>query len=263
MTEAYDLVINHGRFFDGTGRVPAIRHLGIRKGMVAEVSDVPLNEDGARVINAGGKWVMPGFVDIHTHYDAEVVANPGLHESVRHGVTTIVTGSCSLSLVYSDPVDCADLYSRVEALPYEPVLEILRKNKTWTDPESWIEKLNGSALGPNVASMIGHSDIRSKAMGLGRATTGEKPTREEREKMVGLLEEALDAGFVGMSTMTNPWDKLAGERYRSRSLPSTYAGWREYGWFHKELRRAGRVLQSAPTRSTATRSPSNRRARQP
>jgi N-acyl-D-aspartate/D-glutamate deacylase len=250
MKNTHELIIKNGRFFDGLGNASAIRNIAIRDGIITHISDKPVDESGARVIDATGRWVMPGFLDTHTHYEAELVSEPGIRESVRHGVTTVITGSCSLSMVYSNALDCADLYSRVEALPYEPVLNILNKGMDWDGPEGWIRHLHNKALGPNVASMLGHSDIRANVMGLGRSTSGERPTEEERKRMVGLLEDSLDAGFVGMSTMTNPWDKLSGDRFRSRSLPSTYATWREYGWFHKVLRRAGRVLQSAPNLNT-------------
>jgi len=201
-------------------------------------------------MDVAGDWVMPGFIDTHTHYDAELLVAPGLEESVRHGVTTVITGSCSLSAVFTSPLDTADMFSRVEALPYEPVLQILKEEKSWSTPQGWVDTLHARGLGPNVASLLGHSDIRAQVMGLERSTTGERPTQEERVRMIQGLEDALDAGFVGLSTMTNPWDKLAGERCRSRSLPSTHATWKEYGWFHKVLRARDRVLQSAPNLNT-------------
>ncbi len=250
MNREKTLLIKNGRLFDGTGAPAKNCHIRIRDGRVTDIASTPFPEDGAEVIDATDRWVMPGFVDTHTHYEAELMEAPGLSESVRHGVTTIITGSCSLSTVYANALDCADLYSRVEALPYDPVLSLLQKEKDWDDPEGWIRHLNRKPLGPNVASMVGHSDIRTAVMGLGRATSGEKPTAAEKEQMVECLEKAMDAGFVGMSSMTNPWDKLAGDRFRSRALPSTYAGWGEYSWFHKVLRRAGRVLQSAPNLNT-------------
>jgi N-acyl-D-aspartate/D-glutamate deacylase len=250
MKPIYDIIIKNGRFFDGSGDPSSTQHLGIRDGRVITISEVELDEAGAQVIDAAGQWVMPGFIDTHTHYDAELLVAPGLGESVRHGVTTVITGSCSLSMVYTEPLDAADLYSRVEALPYKPVLKILERERNWNDPESWIQGLQRRALGPNVASMVGHSDIRAVAMGLDRSTNGDKPTPEERNHMVQMVEDAMEAGFVGMSSMTNPWDRLAGDRFRSRALPSTYASWREYGWLHDVLRRTGRVLQSSPNLNT-------------
>ena len=89
----YDVIIRDGLWFDGTGSAPQIRTLGIRDGVVSDVSATPLDETGCpEVIDAKGKWVVPGFVDVHTHYDAEVLLDPGLRESVRHGVTTVLLG---------------------------------------------------------------------------------------------------------------------------------------------------------------------------
>ncbi len=114
----YDVIVRNGLWFDGTGAAPQVRSLGIRDGIVAEVSAAPLDETGCPdVIDAAGKWIVPGFIDVHTHYDAEVLLDPGLRESVRHGVTTVLLGNCSLSTVYADTDDAADLFSRVEAVP--------------------------------------------------------------------------------------------------------------------------------------------------
>ena len=101
-----DLILANGRFFDGCGSPSAPRHVRIRDGRIAEISAAPLDATGAQSIDCTGQWVMPGFLDMHTHYDAEVLAAPGLCESVRHGVTTILMGSCSLSTVLCGPEDC-------------------------------------------------------------------------------------------------------------------------------------------------------------
>src|SRR4029079_1623519 len=92
-----------------------------------------------------------------------------------------------------------------------------------------------------------HSDLRTRVMGLERAVDPDaRPTSEELAQMERHLEDALDAGFLGMSSMTNPWDKLDGDRFRSAQLPSTYATWSEYRRLHRVLRRRNRILQSAP-----------------
>lgn len=245
----YDVVVTGGLWFDGTGAPPLRRNLGIRDGVVEAVTteSLPTGPD-TEVVDASGQWVMPGFVDVHTHYDAEVLVNPGLGESVRHGVTTVVIGSCSLSTVYSSARECADLFSRVEAVPHDAVLRILDAAKTWASPADYVAALDRLPLGPNVAAFIGHSDIRTHVLGLGRGTErATRPTAAELDRMGVLLADALDAGMLGMSSMTNALDKIDGDEYRSRSLPSTYARWREFRYLNRILRDRGRILQSAPT----------------
>lgn len=244
---SYDVIVRNGLWFDGTGTAPLIRTLGIRGGMVAEISAEPLDETGCPdVIDADGKWILPGFIDVHTHYDAEVLLDPGLRESVRHGVTTILLGNCSLSAVYADNEDAADLFSRVEAVPREFVLGALNDKKTWSTAAEYVQALDDLPLGPNVSSFVGHSDLRTSVLGLGRATDTVRPTPAELESMAAKLAEALDAGLLGMSGMDSAIDKLDGDRYRSRGLPSTFATWRERRRLIAVLRSRGRMLQSAP-----------------
>ncbi len=247
-TSSFDLVIRRGRWFDGTGAASAIRDVGVRGGVVAAVSADPLPVDGdTDVVEADGKWVLPGFVDIHTHYDAEVLVNPGLGESVRHGVTTIVMGSCSLSTILSGPEDSADMFSRVEAVPYEHVIRTLEQHQTWSDAASYIEALESMPLGPNVTCFLGHSDLRAHVMGLGRSVDPDiEPSADELARMDALLTDALDAGMLGLSTMTTKLDKVGGTRFRSRPLPSTHAKWSEYRLLNRTLRDRERILQSAP-----------------
>jgi N-acyl-D-aspartate/D-glutamate deacylase len=117
----YDVIIRNGLWFDGTGRPACTRTLGIRDGVVATVTDGALDESGCpEVIDAAGKWVVPGFIDAHTHYDAEVLLDPGLRESVRHGVTTVLLGNCSLSTVYASSEDVAGSTSNDANVPQPP-----------------------------------------------------------------------------------------------------------------------------------------------
>ncbi len=245
--EQLDLVVRGGTVFDGTG-APGVRtDLGVRAGRVVALgTDLEIGPD-TRVVDATGQWVTPGFVDTHTHYDAELQVAPGLSESVRHGVTTVLVGNCSLSTVYSSALDAADLFSRVEALPRTHVLAALEEARTWSDPAEWVEALERLPLGPHVASFLGHSDVRASVMGLGRSTDPDhSASKGEMREIERRLEAALDAGFLGISTMTNPWDKLDGDRYRSRSLPSTYSSWKEFRRISRVLRRRDRVLQGVP-----------------
>jgi N-acyl-D-aspartate/D-glutamate deacylase len=242
----YNLVIRGGTVLDGTGGAPMHADVGVRDGKVAAVSATAL-PDGDRTIEAAGKWVIPGMIDIHTHYDAEVLGSPGLGESVRHGVTSVIIGNCSLSTVYSDAEDCADMFARVEALPWDAVHSAVKEHKTWDGPASFVDALAARPLGVNVAAFIGHSDIRVATMGLRRSVeAGAKPTTSELATMQRMLSDALDEGFVGLSTIRSSFSKLEGTRYPARQLPSTYATWQEYRGLNSLLRQRGRVHQSTP-----------------
>lgn len=245
---SFDTIIRNGRWFDGTGAPSAVRDIGIRNGHVVAISPDRLDAtDCPQVIDATDNWVMPGMLDIHTHYDVEVLGGPSLSESLRHGVTTAMLGSCSLSTVHVGGVDAGDLFGRVEAIPREHVIAAVDDNKTWTDCNGYVTTLESLPLGPNLAAFIGHSDMRTAVMGLDRATRRDaRPTAAEQARMEQMLQEALDAGFVGMSSQQLLFDKIDGETCRSRTLPSTYAKPRELRRLKSMLRRSGRVLQSGP-----------------
>src|SRR5262249_48790531 len=155
-----------------------------------------------------------------------------------------------LSTVYANAEDAADLFSRVEAVPRKYVfgaLEAAKSATAWSTAAEYIEAIDTLPLGPNVGSLLGHSDLRTAVLGLERATDETvRPTDAELEKMAKLLDEALDAGVLGMSGMDAAIDKLDGDRFRSRALPSTFATWRERRRLIKVLRKRGRILQSAP-----------------
>lgn len=248
MSQTYDFIIQNGLYFDGTGAPAVIRHLAISNGRVQRVSAEPLDEALAkRVINASGKWVMPGFMDMHTHYDSEVIVSPSLSESVRHGVTTALVGSCSLSMVCSEAEDASDIFTRVETVPREKVLPILQQHKTWSSPKQWVDFIQQQPLGPNLVSFLGHSDLRVATLGLHRATDrAVKPTNAEMQRMINTLNEALDVGFLGLSTMRLKWDKIDGDREWSKSLPSTYARFSEMSRLNAVLRQRDRIHQGAP-----------------
>ncbi|OBI72993.1 hypothetical protein A5664_04080 [Mycolicibacterium fortuitum] len=245
---SFDTIIRNGRWFDGTGAPSAVRNIGIRDGHVVAISPDRLDEtDCPQVIDASDKWVIPGMLDIHTHYDVEVLGGPSLSESLRHGVTTAMLGSCSLSTVHVDGVDAGDLFGRVEAIPRDQVIAAVDANKTWTNCDEYVAALESLPLGPNLAAFIGHSDMRTAVMGLDRATRkDQRPTAAEQARMEQMLKEALDAGFVGMSSQQLLFDKIDGDTCRSRTLPSTYAKPRELRRLKSMLRRTGRVLQSGP-----------------
>lgn len=239
-------ILRGGTVFDGDQTPSFVGDVLVDGDTIVEVSKGRIEHPDAEVIDVGGKWVMPGFVDNHTHYDGEVLVAPSLVESVRHGVTTVMLGGCSLSFVYADEQDCCDMFTRVEAFPREILMPVLQGTKTWSGPGEWISHIESLSLGPNVASFIGHSDIRAKVMGIDRALTkGEVPTKTELGTMAQMLEDSLDAGLIGISMQHNPWDKMDG-RHWSKLLPGAYAKRRERNALTKIVRRRGAHLQGVP-----------------
>lgn len=251
----FDLVIRGGTLFDGTGSPGVLATIGIIGDKVARIGGVgvafPLAH-GGRELDARGRWVMPGFLDIHTHYDAELEVAPSLSESLRHGVTTVMLGSCSLSLAVGNPDELCDMYCRVEAIPDDVVRPILRAKKDWDGHASYFKHLETLPLGPNVASFVGHSAIRAHVMGIERSLDSSvTATQQELDAMRALVKEGLDEGYVGLSIQTLPWDKMGGTAsYRSRPLPSTFASWSEYRFLLRDVRERERIFQGVPNVST-------------
>ena len=243
------ILIKNGLFYSGDKDEKAsIKHLLINDdGIIEKISSDPILENDCKVIDAAGKWITPGFIDCHTHYDAEIIASPGLKESARHGITTVILGSCSVSAIYNNPEETSDCFTRVEAIPREVMLPLMEREKNWSNVKEWKNYIENKPLGINVASFVGHSDLRIRAMGMQRSVQDNiAATKEEQKLMYQLLEEALDEGFVGLSTMDNPWDKMDGDKYWSHKTPSFYASWKERKNLIELLREKDAVLQGAP-----------------
>jgi N-acyl-D-aspartate/D-glutamate deacylase len=245
-------VLRGGTVFDGLGNPGRALDPVIAGGVIAALlpPGAPAPTD-ADTVDARGCWITPGFIDIHTHYDAELELLPGLGESVRHGVTTVFLGSCGLSLAIGAPGDLADMFCRVEGIPRSVVAPLLAAGKDWDGPASYLDHLGRLPLGPNVAALLGHSAIRAATMGLGRSLDATvRPSPDELAAMVALLREALDVGYLGLSINTLPWDKMGGDEFRSRPTPTVFASWSEYRALARLLRERGRVLQGVPNLST-------------
>ena len=241
----YDLVIRNGTVFDGTGAPRILGDVGIRDGRILAIGrNLPGTAD--RTIDAAGMWITPGFLDMHTHYDAEVEVLPGLDESVRHGVTTVVIGNCSLSAAVGSSDDLLDLFCRVESLPRPLLKKWLDGNITWTTPREYYRHLETLPIGPNVASFLGHSNIRLAAMGTKRALSVPKASRAEINAMKSMVKDALDAGFLGLSIDMLPWHRWDGDAHKGISVPSQQAHMSEYQVLANVVRDAGAVLQATP-----------------
>ncbi len=241
-----DLIIKNGLVFDGLGSPPAQRDIGVRDGMIAVIAphlSLPAAE-ATEAHDASGLWVTPGFIDIHTHYDLELEIAPGLAESVRHGVTSVVIGNCSLSLAVGEPQTLADIFERVETIPRALIRKWLKSSVSWRTPREYLDHLRQHRLGPNVAALLGHSALRAHVMGLERSLK-ERATDDELERMRRIAREALDAGFIGISIDMVPWHMMSGE-LRGRTIPSQHADLREYKMLADVCRERDAVFQVTP-----------------
>jgi len=239
----FDLLLRGGLVFDGRGSPPRRADVAIRDGIIVAIGP-GLAGTAQQEIDAHRHWVAPGFVDIHTHYDVELEIAPALPESVRHGVTTVVIGNCSLSLVAGAPADLADVFLRVETMPALLVQRWLQTSLKWNSPAEYIAHLRSLTLGPNVAALCGHSALRLAVMGLHRSLHVHA-TDDELARMHTLAEQALDAGCVGISVDLVHWHKIAGA-YAGRSVPSHYANAREVRMLANVCRDRDAVFQVTP-----------------
>lgn len=241
-------LLQNGTVFNGSGADGILANVLILNGKIAQISAnaIPVSAD-VQTIDATGYWVMPGFIDIHTHYDGEIEIDSALTESVRHGVTTVFLGSCGISMVLGNPEHLSDMFTRVEGIPSTYIKPLLQSKKDWNSPQSYLQHLTALKPGPNVACFLGHSTIRAAVMGLERSlSNGITPTAAELQNMNSILHDALQAGYMGLSVNLLEFDKMDGTQFRSRPTPSVYAGWKEYRYLFTTLRQQNRILQTIP-----------------
>ncbi len=242
-------IIRNGIYYDGLGNPGVKKDILIKNGKIASVLDSIAGISGVKEIDAEGKWICPGFIDIHTHYDAELEVMPGLEESVRHGVTTVIIGNCSLSAAIGKDEDIVDLFCRVENMPAKVLSGWLIGNIKWKTPKEYYEHLDTVPVGPNIAGFIGHSNVRIEAMGLERSFTEKEATKEEIQKMKSIVEDAMKEGFLGLSIDMLPFHRWAGvynKQFTGVSVPSQQAAKSEYYALANVLRKYNRVLQITP-----------------
>lgn len=238
-----DLLIQNGLIFDGLGSAPMRGDIGIKNGKIVAIAS-SLTSNAHQVVDASGLWVTPGFIDIHTHYDLELEIAPGLSESVRHGVTSVVIGNCSLSVAVGKPQMLADIFQRVETLSHQLIAKWLKQSVSWQTPAEYLEHLQQLPLGANVAPMFGHSALRAHVMGLERSLTVQ-PSETELKTMQQIAADALDAGFLGISIDMFPWHRMSGQ-WRGCTIPSQHAKQKEYAMLADICRERDRVFQVTP-----------------
>ncbi|MGE3620915.1 MAG: amidohydrolase family protein, partial [Acidimicrobiia bacterium] len=196
-------VLRGGTVVDGSGRPAEVADVHLRDGSVVAVGTVD-PPAGAEVLDVTGLVVSPGFIDLHTHFDAQVLWDPDLTPSGWHGVTTVVQGNCGFGLAPTRPEDRETIMETLKNVEGMNV-ETLRAGIRW-DFESFPEYLALVASLPkrlNVGTFLGHTPLRTYVMGPVDAAT-RAATPEEVARMAGLLAEGLAAGAVGFSSSQAP-----------------------------------------------------------
>ncbi len=242
-------IIRNGLYFDGSDKKGRKADVLIKEGKIESILPKAPKIEEAKNIDATGKWVTPGFIDIHTHYDAEVEVMPGLKESLRHGTTTVVMGNCSISAAIGKDEDIVDLFCRVENMPAQVLTEWIKDKITWRTLGEYYEHLDSLSIGPNIASFVGHSNLRIASMGVERSFKKTRANKDENAKMDAYLEEAMEAGYLGMSIDMLPfhrWGGVFNKEYKGASVPSQQASVKEYRRLANILRKYNRVLQATP-----------------
>ncbi len=253
MSLKWDMLIKGGMVFDGSGDFPVQKDIALKDGVIAAHGETLNSANAEQVIEVQGQWVMPGLVDVHTHYDLEVEITPGLPESVRHGTTTVVMSNCSLGLAFGaqrkdldDPI--VSCFARVENIP-KHVLKKVADKVYWDSSESYLKHLNTLKLGPNVVPMIPHSMLRIEVMGL-KDSVSRHPTQDELSEMKNLLQKGLDEGYAGFSTDALPFHFLANDPNRDKQIPTQFAPFSEIKALTSIVRDYDRVWQATPPKDS-------------
>ena len=230
-----DLVIKNGLVVDGSGLPGFKGDLAIAGGKIAAVGNV--GPTSARTIDARGRVISPGFIDPHTHFDAQLSWDPHAQPSVEHGITSIVPGNCSLSLapLRTDQRDAfIRMFRQIEEMPAED----FGVGVDWAWGESfpgWTEHLTKRGLGIHVAPLVGHSVIRMFVMG--DAANQRVASADEIAAMCRVLDESLEGGAVGLSTSFVDIDESL------RPVPSRWGHASELDAFCAVLAKHGKILQ--------------------
>ena len=213
---AHDIVIRGGELVDGTGSEPVPGDLAIDDGLITALGKV--DGKGRQEIDAKGQAVTPGFVDLHTHLDAQIGWDPSLTPVSWHGVTTALLGNCGVTFAPCKPDDVellAGMMETVEDIPKNAILTGLPWD--WEDYGGYLDAIDRLEPAINVAGMVGHCAVRFYVMG--ERAVEEQASDEERRQMAEVVAQSIDSGAVGFSTNRYPPHKLPD----GRSIPGTFA----------------------------------------
>lgn len=195
----YDLLVKRGRVVDGSGLPSFVADVGIKNGKIAEIGR--LTGSAARTIDADGLAVAPGFIDHHTHLDAQILWDPYGTSEPQHGITTVVMGNCGLTLAPVKPGGedaIVKSFVRVEAIPRFALEQGVKWG--WHTFGDYLNSLEGK-VGINVGGLVGHIAVRQYVMG--EESVERKATAKEVQQMRQLVLEAMEGGALGISTNRN------------------------------------------------------------
>ena len=215
---SYDLKITGGTIVDGTGRPGFVGDLGIKDGKVVALGKA----DGAgdTTIDATGKVVSPGFVDVHTHYDAQILWDRMLSISPWHGVTTTVIGNCGFGVAPTKAIHrklIMQTLEKVEGMSLEALEAGLGMNWPFETFPQYLDALEKRGSAINVAALFGHTPLRLYV--LGEESTERAATADEIAVMKKLVREAMDAGAIGFGTSVS----VSHNGYAGKPVPSRQA----------------------------------------
>ncbi len=219
----HDLIISGGTVVDGSG-APGIRaDVGVKDGRISRIGDLS-NDTAAENIDATDRIVSPGFVDLHTHLDAQIGWDPHMTSTSFHGVTTALIGNCGVSFAPCGPKNhryLAELMESVEDIAADAIMDGLPWDwTTYGDYLDTVERLNPSL---NVVGLVGHSSLRYEAMGDRSMDEGAQPDDRELKHITKMVKESMEGGAVGFSTSRFLQHKVPD----GRCTPGTWADLRE------------------------------------
>ncbi len=218
----HDIIIRNGTVIDGTGAPATRADVGIKADRIAEIvglDDGGIDGTGAREIDAEGRLVTPGFVDIHTHLDAQLAWDPIGTSSCWHGVTSVVMGNCGVTFAPCRPEDrstLAEMMESVEDIPRDAILDGLAWD--WETYGEYYDSIDRLPKGPNTGGLVGHSALRTYVMGE-RGLDEAPATGDDIAAMVRLVDDAMSAGALGVSTSRTLMHKVPD----GRPIPGTFA----------------------------------------
>jgi N-acyl-D-amino-acid deacylase len=238
----YDLLIRNGSVIDGTGTPARRADVAVKDGLIVEVGP-DLGGDATTTIDAEGKLVTPGFVDIPTHYDGQATWDDTLDPSAGHGVTTLVMGNCGVGFAPVRPGAQDDLIQLMEGVEDIPGIA-LTEGMTWgwESFAEYLDVLDGRSYALDIATQVPHGAVRTYVMGE-RGSRNEAATAEDIAAMRVIVAEALEAGALGFSTSRT----LGHRAVDGEPVPGTYAGEDELFGIGQALADVGRgVFELAP-----------------